>query len=112
VGLLIHPFFFGILMLDFVRTKLLKNVIRAVWYPRDILILSFIFFLILVYFFAVIAYIVYYDQIEYGYCDTMWICYIKIFDYIFKEDGGIGGFLTDPNQPETLQPIVGEDGEL
>lgn len=41
----------------------------------------------------------------------MWVCYIKTFDYVFKDNGGIGSFLTDKNQPEVLRPII-KDGEL
>lgn len=57
IGLIYHPFFFGILTFDFLRINFLKNVVRAVWIPRDILSLTFLVFLLVEYWFTIIGYI-------------------------------------------------------
>ena len=112
LGLVVHPFFFGILMLDFIRTKLLKNVVRAVWYPRDILLQSFAFFLILVYFFAVVIYIAFPGQMVNNYDSELWLCFLKTFDFMFKDGGGVGTFLVDSNRPAVMQPHIDSNGHL
>lgn len=42
-------------------------------------------------------------------------CYLKTFDWTFKGGGGsLGGFLTDPEAPESQKPILefDSDGEI
>ena len=60
IGLTIHPFFFGLLTFDFLRIKFLTNVVKAVWIPRHVLALTFIVFLLVLYYFTVIAYMLLY----------------------------------------------------
>ena len=47
IGLALHPFFFGFLIVDFMRIKMLKNVVKAVYIPRVDLALTFMIFLLL-----------------------------------------------------------------
>lgn len=61
IGLVIHPFFFGFLTVDFLRFKILKNVVKAVWEPRVDMALTFMIFLLLEYYFTLIGYLVLYD---------------------------------------------------
>ena len=68
-SILVHPFFFGLLTFDFLRTKFLKNVVKAVWIPRWQLAFTFLVFLLIEYFFTVFAYIVYFEHFEEGTCD-------------------------------------------
>lgn len=57
LGLSFHPFFFGILSLDFMRQPMLRNVVAAIWQPRNILAITFLMFLFIQYFFVLYAYI-------------------------------------------------------
>ena len=119
IGLVVHPFFFGILTLDFLRTSFLKNVVAAVWKPRMILMLTFIVFLLTEYYFTIIAYIWLYDNFKTDGCPSLWRCYISLFDYTFKATGSAGGMLVDPHLYdasgsliENLIPIISkENGE-
>jgi len=57
-GLKFHPFFFSWgLLVDFLRIKILKNVIKAVWIPRESLSLTFLLFILIEYYFTLIAYV-------------------------------------------------------
>lgn len=96
VGLLIHPFFFGLLTLDFLRTQFLRNVVEAIWRPRNILALTFLVFLLIEYYFALISYIWLYEQYMEGGCSSLWKCFLNTYDYTFKATGSIGGILIDP----------------
>lgn len=99
LGVIIHPFLFAFSLTDFLRTGDLKNVVKAIWNPRTELSLSFILFLVLEYYFTLVAYMVYADHYDDNFCEKLWKCYIKTFDYTFKETGAIGSFLTDPKSP-------------
>ncbi len=57
IGIIIHPFFQAFCLSDFLRTEYLKNVIKAIYYPRVELVLSFILFIIIEYYFSLAAYI-------------------------------------------------------
>ena len=57
-GLIFHPFFFGWgLLVDFLRIKFLKNVVKAIWIPRESLSLTFLLFVLIEYYFTIIAYV-------------------------------------------------------
>ena len=47
LGLIVHPFFFAFHLSDFLRISLLKNVIKAIYIPREQLILTYMVFFIL-----------------------------------------------------------------
>ena len=115
IGLIIHPFFNGLLILDFTRHKELKNVVKAVWKPKNILALSFMVFVLIEYYFAVVGYVYLADQYEDGYegaCYQLYRCFFKTFDWTFKEGAGVGGFLTDPEEPEMTPKLdFDSDGE-
>lgn len=121
VGLILHPFFFGILTLDFLRTPFLKNVVTAVWHPRHILALTFLVFLLIEYYFSLISYIWLYDQYPDNGCKSLWKCFVSTYDNTFKATGSIGGILIDPKMggpsgsiPEPLTPISlkNDDGDV
>ena len=62
LGLAIHPFFVSYgLICDFLRIKILKNVVKAVWIPRESLTLTFLVFILVEYYFSIVAYIYYSD---------------------------------------------------
>ena len=49
---------YSILMLDIMnRSSILRNVLRAIWHPRQQIVIIFIFLVVLVYIFAVMGYV-------------------------------------------------------
>lgn len=48
------------------------------------------------YVFTLFAYYFVYDSFPAGFCDEVVICFVTLIDKSFKVDGGIGGFLTLP----------------
>ncbi|EGR31182.1 MIR domain protein [Ichthyophthirius multifiliis] len=112
IGLAVHPFFFGFLIVDFMRIKLLKNVVKAVYIPRVDLALTFMVFVLIQYYFTIISYILLYDQYldHGGSCTILWKCFLYTFNWTFKETGSIGGLLIDPDiKNKVLQPIISVD---
>jgi len=62
-GLKFHPFFFAWgLLVEFLRFKILKNVIKAVTIPREALMLTFVLFILVEYYFTLYAYISLFDM--------------------------------------------------
>lgn len=113
LGLMVHPFYFGCLTVDFLRIKFLKNVVKAVWIPRDSLGLTFLVFLMAEYYFTIIGYIYFYDNFPNEECHTLWICFVKVFDYTYKGgSGSLGSNLQAPELDGVLSaPVVNYDGE-
>lgn len=64
LGLFVHPFIFGILTLDMLRSKTLKSVVKAIWLPKSTMALTFLLFLIITYWFTIFAYVYYQDNFE------------------------------------------------
>lgn len=57
MGVWFHPFFFAFHLTEIlIRYPTLKNVIRAVWEPKEALALTLLFFILLEYIFTLIAY--------------------------------------------------------
>ena len=95
LGLLLHPFFFAFHLSNFLRIGVLTSVVKAIWIPRKQLFLTFVFFILIEYYFTIIGYSflwMHYNE----FCSTMFRCFIVTFDYTFKETGAIGVFLQDP----------------
>ena len=94
LGLVVHPFLFCFHLIDFLRIDLLKNVILSIWLPRKQLILTFLILILEEYYFSLIAYIFFYDQVTAQldsttnvttyYCESFWKCWMQIFDQTFK----------------------------
>ena len=94
--------------MDFLRIKLLKNVVKAVWIPRVELILTLIVFVLIQYYFTVAGYIFYSEHYNADavdsdgedftilLCQSLWRCFVVTLDWTFKENGALGGFLNDP----------------
>ncbi|CAD8158586.1 unnamed protein product [Paramecium pentaurelia] len=95
VGLIIHPFAFVLLLADFLRISTLKIVIKAIWISKIQMGLSFLVFLLVEYYFAVIGYLFFWDQYQDQSCQIMWRCFLQTFDQTFKNGGAIGDYLTD-----------------
>ncbi len=73
----------------------------AIYKPRKELILSFLLFVIFEYYFTLAAYLYFSDHYQ-GECADLWRCYIKTFDWTFKENGAVGSFLKDPSTIKEL----------
>ncbi|KAL4511687.1 hypothetical protein ABPG72_012532 [Tetrahymena utriculariae] len=96
-GLTIHPFLFAGCLTDLLRTKVLKNVVAAVWIPKGEIFLLLILFVIFQYYFTLIAYIYFNDHFKDNRCETLWRCFITVFDWTFKQNGGVGTSMWEPN---------------
>jgi hypothetical protein len=94
IGTVVHPFFFAFHMTEvLIRFPTLKNVIRAVWEPREQLLLTLILFIILVWVYALVAYTFFSSEYD-GKCEETIFCFLFTFDWTFKANGGVGGYLT------------------
>ncbi|KDO20486.1 hypothetical protein SPRG_14004 [Saprolegnia parasitica CBS 223.65] len=97
-GVLIEPLFFSFHLVDFInRSQELRDVLRAVVVPGKTLLHIVVFYLLLVYVFAVVAYTYFpgdfkVDANTNG-CETVWECYLTSLDQGFKNDGGLGAYL-------------------
>lgn len=108
VAIIIHPFYYGFLTMDFLRIKLLKAVVKAVYIPRIELMLTFLVFVLIEYYFTILGYIFLSDnynadgvkddgeETKVLLCESLWRCFLITLDWTFKENGALGGFLTDP----------------
>lgn len=91
-GLAVHPFLFCFHLIDFLRIDLLKNVVKSIWIPRKQLLLTLMILILEEYYFSLLAYIFFYDQVtarfensgSVFYCESFWKCWIIIFDQTFK----------------------------
>lgn len=59
LGIIIHPFLFAFSLTDFLRSGDLKNVVKAVYNPREELFLSFILFFVIEYYFTIFSFMFY-----------------------------------------------------
>ena len=94
IGTVVHPFFFAFHMTEvLIRYPTLKNVIRAVWEPRKQLMLTLVLFIILVWVYGLIAF-TFFSSDYYDRCNATLFCFLFTFDWTFKANGGVGGYLT------------------
>lgn len=94
LGTQIHPFFFAFHLTEIlVRYPLLKNVILSFWHPRKLLVLTLILFILLIYVASLFGYTFFYSDYS-GICDSTLVCFLTTFDETFKNNGGIGGYLS------------------
>ena len=69
-------------------------MVRSFWEPKKALGLTFVLFVMLEYFFTLIAYVYLYEDYG-GNCESTLHCFLYTFDYTFKANGGIGGQLIE-----------------
>jgi len=95
------------------RFPSLRNILLAVWRPRAAILLTLLFLIILMYFFALIAYAFFAHDYGDGTCNSLITCLVTTVDQSFKNDGGISGFLTDSyTVDETEATFIDSDGVL
>ena len=101
-GALIHPFFFCFHLTEILfRFSTLSNILQSVYQPRLQLALTFILYLILNYMFTLIAFLEFETDYQ-GNCDNLFLCFIITFDWSFKANGGIGGYLYTMSHQDNL----------
>jgi hypothetical protein len=61
-GLVIHPFIFVGCLSDILRTKHLKNVVKAVWNPRYEILLLMVLLFLLEYYFTLVSYMYFFED--------------------------------------------------
>ena len=104
LGLVYHPFFYCFcLTYLIVRSKILINVLRAVYGPRKQIVLTLFLLIIVTYMFSILAYSQFHSDYNNSLgnsCYSLWSCLVVTFDQSYKNDGAIGGFLPSPFTPE------------
>ncbi|OQS01713.1 ryanodine-inositol 1,4,5-triphosphate receptor Ca2 channel (RIR-CaC) family protein [Achlya hypogyna] len=97
-GLMVEPFYFAFHLVDFLnRSQELRDVVRAIVYPGKTLLHIVVFYLMVVYIFAAVAYTYFptdfkVDASTNG-CETPWQCFLTSLDQGLKNNGGLGGYL-------------------
>ena len=87
-------------MTDLLRSKQLKNVVNAIWRPKSEIVLLLVLFIILQYYFGMVAYISFNDHFTDDRCSTLWRCSLTVFDWTFKQNGGVGSLMQEPKSLE------------
>ena len=95
LGTFYSDFYFCFLLLEVVqRLKTLRNVLMAIKNPYKELILTFILWIIVVYYFSIFGYSFFTQYFpEENDCNTMYRCFATLFYQNNKMDNGIGGYL-------------------
>ena len=105
LGLAYHPFFYCFcLTYLIVRSKILINVLKAVYGPRKQIILTLFLLIIVTYMFSILAYSQFHEDYNdplTNSCYSLWSCLVVTFDQSYKNDGAIGGFLPSPFKSTT-----------
>ena len=84
LGLANNYFFFSYHLIMFIRTQnVLKNVLKAVYIPRQQLLFIFAFFILLEYFYSLVIYYFFYDIMPENSCDSVIICLATIYTNTF-----------------------------
>jgi hypothetical protein len=110
LGNYVSNFFFSYLLLEIVtRFKTLQNVLVAIKNPYKELILIFILWIILIYYFSIIAY-VWFGENEFPVkekdCNSLLKCVATIFHQNNRMDNGISGYLIPRNKNPEKNPFT------
>lgn len=105
-GIFFHVFFFAFHLYEIMNQfQTCRIFIQSITKPYKQLILTFIFYNILVYEFSVLGYVYFWKFYRPtgqagNYCNSMLECYMTVFDQTNKEPGGVGSFLDIISGPE------------
>ena len=104
LGIIIHPLFFTFHLLSviFMYQKLI-DVLQAFWGPITEIILTLVFFLIIVYIFAVIGYVCFAEMYPDYTCYSLFSCFIITLDQTFKNNGGFGAYMDPISTPNDIK---------
>ena len=110
LGNYVSNFFFSYLLLEIVtRFKTLQNVLVAIKNPYKELILIFILWIILIYYFSIIAYVWFRDDefpVKEKDCNSLLKCVATIFHQNNRMDNGISGYLIPRNKKPEKNPFT------
>lgn len=107
LGLAHHPFWYTYLLSYLIyRSNTLLNVLRAVWNPRYTIMVTIFMMLIMIYCFTIFSYWYYPNDYSDYTCYSLWTCFVVGFDQYFKNDGGLGGYLTSSYTPNATDQSV------
>ena len=111
LGLVCSPFFFSLHLLMVVnKSKLLQNVMRSITQNGKTLLLAAILGFIIVYLFAIVAYITFPESFISAegtkMCHTLWQCLVFSVASGIRSGGGLGDLLTTPAYDEWPQWYV------
>ena len=105
-----NNFFFSFLLLEIItRFKTLQNVLVAIKNPYKELILIFILWIILIYYFSIIAYLKLRENdfpVPEKDCNSLLKCVATIFHQNNRMDNGISGYLTERNKASKKNPFT------
>ena len=100
VGAFIHPFYFCFHLSEvLIRYPDLNNAVLAIYGPRWDLFYIMMFTLLIVYWFSIINYMLFFEMFRptednpdnKGWCDSMFVCFLTMFDWLLKNpEGGFG----------------------
>lgn len=110
LGMYFSDFYFAFLLLEVVqRFKTLRNVLMAIKNPYKELFLTFILWIILIYYFAIFGYTFFRSDFpNENDCSSLVRCVATIFYENNKMDNGIGGYLKTIHTPDRSQnPFIG-----
>jgi len=89
---LFNPLFIAALLFDvFVRFPLLLYVVKSLWRPKYQICLTMALFIIIQYYFTLVAFYIFYDSFQ-DLCEDLYQCFSLILDQTFKTNSGIGSF--------------------
>ena len=93
LAITLHPFFYSAHLLDIMyRFPSLQGVVKSIIVPWRALLLTLVFIIVVVYLFSVWAYFRLHYTFE-DLCDSLFICFITVFDKGIKNYGGVGLWL-------------------
>lgn len=61
LGLVVHPFLFVFLLVDFLRIQTMKIVVKAIWISKEPMFLTFLVFFLVEYYYTILVYIYYWE---------------------------------------------------
>ena len=100
-GLFIHPFFFCFILLELVnRVEIMQTVLNAMYKPMGNIVITLLMFLMLEYVFSMFAISIYTSHFPIvGDSRTFLKTFMRMLDQTFKQDGGIGTYLSQKQEP-------------
>ena len=110
LGIYKNKFFFSFLLLEIInRYKTLKNVLVAIKNPYKELILTFILWIILIYYFSIVGYL-WLRENHFPHpdkdCNSLLKCVATIFHQNNRMDNGISGYLIPRNKESQKNPFT------
>ena len=110
LGIYKNKFFFSFLLLEIInRYKTLKNVLVAIKNPYKELILTFILWIILIYYFSIVGYL-WLRENHFPHpdkdCNSLLKCVATIFHQNNRMDNGISGYLIPRNKKSQKNPFT------